>query len=50
VLLAYRRAFVAHFAVSQPPACAVESSHDWYAIFQLPAFQPFCWSAQIIAR
>ena len=27
-LLAYRRALVAHFAESQPPVCAVESSHD----------------------
>src|SRR5512140_3598982 len=26
---AYRRAFVAHLPVSQPPVCAVESSQDW---------------------
>ena len=26
---AYKRPFVAHFAVSQPPVCAVESSQDW---------------------
>ena len=27
--LAYARAFAAHFAESQAPACAVESSQDW---------------------
>ena len=28
-LFAYEQAFEEHFAESQLPACAVESSHDW---------------------
>ena len=26
---AYSAAFARHFSGSQPPCCAVESSHDW---------------------
>src|SRR5436190_13415150 len=42
LLFAYARALDVHFAESQLPAEAVESSQDWKPILYLPAFHP-CW-------
>src|SRR6266545_1662517 len=49
VLLEYVRAFEAHFAESQPPVWAVESSHDWKPIWYWPAVKFRCLSAYLIA-
>src|SRR5690349_15599600 len=38
-LLAYACAFAVHFAASQLPAWAVESSQDWNPTVHFPAFQ-----------
>src|SRR4029453_5157070 len=46
---AYALAFDEHFAESQLPACAVESSQDWKPILISPTFQSRCLSANSTA-